>query len=378
MDSFSCKLFPVCSGCKCLTSVRNPLIWSKLLSFFHKINPSISLELVTKEITLWRSRVKLAVRGSKKKLQIGLFKEGSHLVVDMQECPLHNPFLDQALSFLRQSILFYEIEPYQEKTLSGRLRYIQMVVNVESKKIQLTLVWNGESLQEKEKVFIEHLMKKDIWHSVWANYLQKETNAIFGKKWDLLAGKEAFEQKVRGIFYTLHPSCFFQAHISLFEEMLAYIEKLVPSQKNVLELYAGVGVIGLQVAQKSSHVTFIESSPRSRWSFEKTLSKLPSFFLEKCSFLSSSVEEGPEDWMGFSVILVDPPRKGLSKKCKERIFSSGASSLVYISCGPDSFMRDCLEFLEKGWALQEAKGFLLFPGSDHVEMVALFQRPKPF
>ena len=76
------------------------------------------------------------------------------------------------------------------------------------------------------------------------------------------------------------------------------------------------------------------------------------------------------------MIIVDPPRKGLSKECKSKIFNSNATQLIYVSCGYDSFIRDAKEILEKGWILDHAKGFLLFPGTNHVEIIAHFKLQK--
>ena len=153
--------------------------------------------------------------------------------------------------------------------------------------------------------------------------------------------------------------------------MIGYIDSLVESEKSLFELYAGVGCIGLFLAYKAKKVTLVESSPHAKSCFETTVKKLSTAIQKKCFFLSSKVEE--VDLQDAEVVLVDPPRKGLSKECKDKIFKSNAAQLIYISCGYESFMRDCSEILEKGWKLENAKGFILFPGTNHVEIVANFR-----
>ncbi len=370
--NISCDYFPKCSGCTRQVDVRNPEIWKEICAFFEKI-ASFRPDLSSKEITQWRSRAKLAVRGTSQNPLIGLFEQGSHNVIDMKKCPLHYPVMDEALGEIRKAIRECKVDPYQEKGHLGRLKYLQMTVDNQTLKIQLALVFNGKLLEENEKAFVKQLYKTGRFHSIWANYHPEKTNSIFNfESWELIEGEKNFFQKIKEISFAFHPSCFSQAHISFFEEMIDYIDSLVESKKSLFELYSGVGCIGLSLAYKAAKVILVESSPHAKSCFEKTVESLSKDIQEKCFFLSSKAEEA--DLQEAEIILVDPPRKGLSIECKKNIFSSNATQLVYISCGYESFMRDCTEILEKGWKLENAKGFLLFPGTNHVEIVASFLR----
>jgi tRNA/tmRNA/rRNA uracil-C5-methylase (TrmA/RlmC/RlmD family) len=360
--SFSCSIFPRCSGCIFQKDVTNPQSWKKLKEILGES------ELIYGDLISWRSRAKLAVRGSVEKPLIGLFEEASHSVVDLERCPLHHPVMNHALEKIRELMKIYRIEPYRESEHSGRLRYLQMVSN--RKDVQLSLIWNGEFLKENEKAFVKQLYNQRMFHSIWSNYHPKRSNTILGDLWNLEEGEADFFQEILGISFAFHPSCFAQAHLSLFETMLKYIDFLVGEGKTLIDLYSGVGCIGLFLAPKALKVRLVESSPYAKKSFEKSLDKLPEELKGKCSFFSSTVEN--VDFSEADVIIVDPPRKGLSKECKKKIFASHAKQIVYVSCGPESFARDYQEILQDGWILQEAKGFLLFPGTDHVEIVASF------
>jgi 23S rRNA (uracil1939-C5)-methyltransferase len=372
-NSFSCRLFSKCSGCKSQSNVRNPEVWGEICEFLEK-HSNLTPKLISKEITGWRSKAKLAVRGTFKNPQIGLFEQGSHKVVDLIACPMHYPEIDEAVQEVRKEVIKYKIEPYEEKSHTGCLRYLQMHVSRETSKIQLVLVFNAVSLKESERAFVKGLYTSGMFHSIWANYLDSKTNSIFGSAWKLLEGEEDFFQKIRGISFAFHPSCFSQAHLSLFDDLVSYVDSLVPKEKNVLELYSGVGCIGLSLASRAKKVTLVESSPHAESSLKKTLKSLVEEDRVKCCFLSSRVEEMDVSLHDVDVVLVDPPRKGLSVECKKKVFDSSAKQLVYISCGYDSFMRDCIEILEKGWKLEESRGFLLFPGTNHVEIVASFRK----
>jgi tRNA/tmRNA/rRNA uracil-C5-methylase (TrmA/RlmC/RlmD family) len=362
--SFSCSIFPKCSGCSFQEHVTSPKVWEQIVDCC-----GVS-QLIYGDLTSWRSRAKLAVRGSVDRPCIGLFEEDSHDVVNLQHCPLHYPVMNEALETIRMQMKVCKIEPYREKEHKGRLRYLQMVSD--RKKIQLSLVWNGDALEEKEKFFVKQLYNAGMFHSIWSNYHPKKSNTIFGDFWNLEEGEEDFFQNIHGKSFIFHPSNFAQAHLSLFEKMLDYIDGLVSDGKFVIDLYSGVGCIGLFLAEKSKKVMLVESSFYAKKSFEKTLERFSESVKKKCLFITNPVED--VDISDGDVILVDPPRKGLSKKCKEKIFTSQAKQLIYVSCGPDSFIRDYREILREGWILEEYKGFLLFPGTDHVEIVASFLR----
>ena len=373
MNSFSCSIFPKCPGCQLQQGVRYPPIWTEIQEFFRKASPELSPSLISLELTGWRSKAKLAVRGSPKAPVIGLFERGTHLVVKMEECPLHHKALDKALSEVYSLMIEYSIEPYIEKNATGRLRYIQMHLQEKTGKVQLCLVFNGKDLKKNEKEFLEALKKMDLWHSVWINFFPEASNTILGGEFSFFYGEEDFIQEIKGIPFHFHPSSFAQANLSVFSRMLEEVDSIVSSGRSLLELYAGVGCIGLFLAQKSTSVTLVESSSVSKAMFEKTLLKLSQKKKDNVSFLQMPVEQLPLIEK-VDTIIVDPPRKGLSRICKEKIEASSAKQLIYVSCGPLSFMRDAKELLEAGWVLESAKGFLLFPGSDQVELVCGFCR----
>jgi len=371
-DSFSCDLFPICSGCDRINQVRLPPISLELQEFFAK--KGIDFSVSSHNITNWRSRAKLAVRGEVGSPKIGLFSVGTHTVIDMPFCPHHYPVMNQAVALIRKMMIRFDIAPYKEKEHTGRLSYIQMVANREDQKIQLSVVWKTESLSGEEKEFIRALYEEShYFHSIWNNFHPLPSNTVLGKKWELALGEEVFLQKIGGILFSIHPSCFFQAHLEMFEEVLDYLFGSIPHYTSIIELYAGVGCISTCLSSKAKRVYMIESSDFAKKCFETTLSLLPQEEAKKFQFIHSTVED--YDLLPFKeveVLIVDPPRKGLSTLCKKKIRGLGCGHLFYISCGPSSFMRDCEELIEMGWELRKGRGFLFFPGTNHVEIAAEF------
>ena len=71
---------------------------------------------------------------------------------------------------------------------------------------------------------------------------------------------------------------------------------------------------------------------------------------------------------------MDPPRKGLDEAIVKQLYTVNRSQLIYVSCGFESFQKDCEQLLSVGWKIQEASGYLLFPGTNHVETLVLLEK----
>ncbi|XP_030953605.1 uncharacterized protein LOC115976454 [Quercus lobata] len=302
-------------------------------------------------------------------------------------------------------------------------------------KVQVSLVWNSrnENSPNSEKL---NALANFLWrnggpksnvhliHSVWANFQTSTNNIIFGNRWRHLLGERDFWEHVGGIDIALAPSSFGQANTRAFDILLRKLQKYVPFGASVADLYAGAGVIGLSLAatRKCRSVKCIEINKESKLSFEKTADRLPKIVDSSISWHHADASKEPLSWMvGSDVIVVDPPRKGLDtslvdalqniKSVKHKAKSSSESphevkdekrpwilraredsvqigskttsvdsqalpeTLIYISCGWDSFKEDCKLLLSsKAWHLEKAHGYNFFPGTQSIEVLAVFKR----
>lgn len=345
----TCPHFPACSGCE-LIDIFHPPIWQEALSFFrsHDLDPP----LITDGFDQTRYKAKLAVRSGP---TIGLFKKRSHDILAIPHCLIHHSAINRAVSTIQTEIIQQQIAPYRENPPSGALRYIQLFVDRATSLIQLVLVSNGPDLQNLAQALLKH----PYWHSIWVNHQPEPTNRILGDTWNLIYGDPFLWQTLNGLSIPFHPGAFSQTHLPLFEKMLQKIASWVRPDERVLELYAGVGAIGLSLPSKS--LTLVENNPYAHLSFQQLKTDIP--------YLCLDAKEAP--FSGQDLTIVDPPRKGLDPEVLSKLESP---RLIYISCGFDSFKRDAEKLVSRGWKLKEAQGYLLFPGTNHVETLALFER----
>ncbi|KAF1883713.1 hypothetical protein Lal_00012630 [Lupinus albus] len=214
----------------------------------------------------------------------------------------------------------------------------------------------------------------------------------------------------------------FTAELQAFDALLKKLHKYVPYGSSVADLYAGAGVIGLSLAAARKSVKCIEINKESKASFEKTIDRLPATIDSSITWHNADASKDPFSWLVDSdVIVIDPPRKGLdvslvealhnissierrvissersssvkeekrpwvlrakeasvqigSKQSPENIPQSVPQTLIYISCGWESFKEDCKSLLSgKVWYLDKAHGFNFFPGTQSIEVLAVFKR----
>lgn len=346
----NCPHFFHCSGCD-VADIFNPPIWKEALAFFREYG--VEPQFISDGFSQTRLKAKLAVRPGP---EIGLFKKKSHEVLSIPHCQVHHPAINRAVGIINEEIIKQKVAPYRENPPSGTLRYIQLFVERRTNKVQLVLVANHGDLEP----FCKALLEYDLWHSIWINIQSTSTNRIFGDAWKLIHGEPFLWQTLNHLSIPFHPGAFSQAHLPLFEKMLQKMESWVRPNDSILELYAGVGAIGLSLQHKTKKLILVENNPFAHLSFQQMKTNIP--------YLCIDANEA--DFLGHELIIVDPPRKGLDPQILPKLNSQ---RLIYVSCGFESFKRDCKKLFSTGWRIKEALGYLLFPGTNHVEILALLE-----
>jgi 23S rRNA (uracil1939-C5)-methyltransferase len=374
-----CPHFSNCSGCIVDADVESIKTITEAKKFFaeHRI---VDFKVVTGLPVNWRCRAKLVVCGTAEMPLIGLYKAGSHEVIEIPNCKVHHPLINIAVVHLRNWIRNSCIVPYEENTGKGLLRYVQLAVDRHNHRVQLVLVLNQQ--QEKNFPFIikeatEKLWKTfpNFWHSIWLNFNTRRDNVIFGDLWQKIYGEEWLWDSFCGRQICFHPASFAQANPDLFEMLLFELRKNVPHGTHVVEYYAGGGVIGFTLVEQCKSICCNEIVPLAKKCFEETQKLLPKVLAEKISFVGGSAADHADLInMKTDIVIVDPPRKGLDEPLLKQLCDATIKRLIYVSCGWKSFQRDCKKLLENGWQLKKATSFLFFPGSDHLEVLAVFDK----
>lgn len=370
MSKMACLQAPCCSNQSCSFDDQK--------QFFTALG--IPFPIIQGSSVNWRIRSKLAVRGTKGKPLIGLFREGSHEVYEIPHCTAHHPAINIAQKLVKEWMIAEGLTPYDEKSHSGDLRYLQFVVERSSGRIQGSFVLSvphTEGVIQKWQLLFENLRAHSpplFWHSLWLNFNPLKQNTIFGPDWQRIFGEEWLVEKIAGHSFYFLPGTFGQANLGLFEKLIEWLIAFLPHEKSIAEFYAGIGIIGTCLLSKAQKVFLIESNPESSKCFAETFQHLPKDLQPQITYLNRRAEEETKLLNEADVIIVDPPRKGLEPAFLQALASSSAKNLVYISCGWASFQGDCKELMSQGWKLKEAQGYHFFPGTSHIETLAIFEK----
>jgi 23S rRNA (uracil1939-C5)-methyltransferase len=214
---------------------------------------------------------------------------------------------------------------------------------------------------------------RSIYHVV--NDSPAEVTTLPGR---LLWGDEAIEEEILGLRFRLRPNAFLQTNTSMCERLyqLAIEYAGLNGGETVYDLYCGTGTIGLAMAGDALTVWGVDSSEES---IACALENVDLNGIANAAFFAgevgASTEElaeraGPPD-----VVVVDPPRAGLSGKALRRVAALEAGRLVYVSCNPTTLAGNAKELCSGlGYRLARARPVDMFPHTPHVETVALFLR----
>jgi tRNA/tmRNA/rRNA uracil-C5-methylase (TrmA/RlmC/RlmD family) len=415
-NEMQCVHFGQCAGCNLRGNFAEAPIVTRAKIFFKTEGVDMAVHLGKHHG--YRTHVKLAVGPQSRwgGLNVGLYREGSHQIEPIPDCRVHHPAINECVEFIKEAAKEVGVRGYrpadrrQKRADRGRgadrvkvvgsgtgraegeLRYIQLSLEEHTGKVQVTLVWNSADFkgagQNLPRLVKRLRQRPELVHSVTANFQAAETNTIFNFKpraWKLLWGPPVLKQQVGDATFFFKPQIFRQANLGVFADgIIPQVVLNIPPGAAVAELYSGIGIMGLNAANKASEVLCSDSNEYVTDVFDSCVTSLPNkedhdkVFYEALSAEEAIVEGQCDD---AEVVLVDPPRKGLDTGVMKMLIGTHSvvktpanlKRLIYVSCGFEALERDTRELLASNkWRLRCADGYVIFPGSNHIETVAVF------
>jgi tRNA/tmRNA/rRNA uracil-C5-methylase (TrmA/RlmC/RlmD family) len=206
------------------------------------------------------------VRGRRGAPKIGIFAEGTHRVVDIPRCQIHHPLINDAAAALKLAMRELGAACYADDSHTGLVRALQVVVERSTQTAQVVLVCNssepGPARPLLERLAL-HLGPK--LHSLWWNGNPERTNVILGPDLRRVSGPDTLVEVLGGARVHFPPAAFGQSNMDLFERLLAQVHAWVPPGRDVIELYAGSGAIGLGLVARSRSVAFNEIGAATKY-----------------------------------------------------------------------------------------------------------------
>ena len=237
------------------------------------------------------------------------------------------------------------------------------------------LVLNGDALPAEDELVQRLCCRFPMVTGILYNINRERTNVICGRRCRLLFGSPYLTDVLCGLTFRISPLAFYQVHHDAAELLYQKAAELLSltGGETLLDLYCGIGTIGLTMARRAGELIGIEvveeAVKNARENAEINGISNASFYCgDTGSVLNTLATRSPD------AVVVDPPRKGLLPGALKSLLDISPEKLLYISCNPDTLARDIAHLEASGYTCGPVTPVDLFPRTGHVETIVLLQR----
>ncbi len=310
----------------------------------------------------------------------GFYAYKSHRVVPTGDCLLQCTDFSAGVAACLQWAEEHQISVYNEETGTGLLRHLYFRKGQATGQVLACIVINGTDLPGGDALCAALRAAVPGLVGVVLNSNTRRTNVILGDRDWVLWGKGELLDKLCGKTFAIGPHAFYQVNHDQCEHLYALAGDFagLTGDQVLLDLYCGVGTIGLTLADRCRRLIGVEVVPQA---VENARENARRNGIENAEFLCADAA-GAATQLAFQgvrpdVAIVDPPRKGCAPEVFAAIDKMGIERLVYVSCDPATLARDLALLATMGYIARRACGVDLFPRTPHVETVVLLSHKKP-
>lgn len=314
----------------------------------------------------------------RREILCGMYAAGTHRIVPTDGCLIENEEAKRIIRAVRDLMGRFGIEPYREDAGTGFLRHAVVRVGHTSGEILVTLVTNGRAFPGS-KAFCRELVKRcPRITSIVQNVNERQTNVILGEREQTLYGPGFILDKLCGSSFRISSQSFYQVNAVQTEVLYERAIELAgfTGAECVVDAYCGTGTIGLVAAKRGAAqvigVDTVASAVRDARENAKHNGVENAQFVvgDAGAFMRERAAAGE----AVDVLLMDPPRAGASEEFLAAAVALAPRRIVYISCNPDTQVRDLAFLRQHGYEARAVQPVDMFPHTDHIEMIALVER----
>ncbi len=329
------------------------------------------------ELCHYRNKAQYPVEINNGVLSAGFYAYKSHRIIPCADCRLQCAEFEQGIYAFEKWAKAENVTSYNEQTGKGLLRHIYFRKGFATGEIMACAVINGNALPNAE--LLVGLLKKYVngLKSVVLNINKAKTNVILGKESITIWGEDFIRDRLLGKEFIISPNSFYQVNHNQCEKLYQKASAFAALKENetLVDLYCGVGTIGLTMADKVKSLIGIEIIPQAIEN-AKTNAKLNG--TANAEFICADAAEGAKllEKRGIKpdVIVLDPPRKGCDRDLIDTIEKMAPQRIVYVSCDSATLARDLAVFKEKNYITKRVAAVDMFPRTPHVEAIALITK----
>ena len=322
-----------------------------------------------------KTQYPVSITKNSKRIIIGYYKEKTHEAVNIKYCPIQPSVIDEIAEFIRNNWI---LGCYIEKKEKGLLRHVNFRSSNTNKDLLLTFVLNADEkglngFKNEINDFACTIIKKfPSIKGFFVNLNNKKTNKITGDKTILIKGEGFIFEKLEDKIYKIGGNSFFQVNPSCTSLLFNAARELIENKGTLLDLYGGLGTIGIFMKDKATKITLVEENEEAvclaKENF-KLNNVLKYEVFKGCA--KEIMKKFLKEKRTFENIVIDPPRKGSDIETLQNI-SKMTNSIIYISCNPMTLKRDASELISLEFDFISIRPVDMFPDTHHIECVAKF------
>lgn len=314
-----------------------------------------------------------------KRILAGYYKPKSHEIVNIKYCPIQPKICDEIIDYIRETAPNYGIKGYRERKHSGDLRHVVIRASKATGKNLVVLVVNATKTFDRLVNFANDIYNrfKEV-SGVCVNFNSKKTNLILSDKTELICGKDFVKERLCDITFRIGANTFFQVNPSSAENIFRYIKKHIKDNFEsplILDAYAGIAAFGIVMNDVCKKAVSVEENKDSIKIAEEVLKlnniqNVELHNMDTADFLNKEISTKNRT---FDITILDPPRKGCSQESLDNVLKVTKSQIIYVSCNPQTLVRDLEYLISKGAKVNFIQPFDMFCHTYHVESVAIIE-----
>jgi 23S rRNA (uracil1939-C5)-methyltransferase len=293
-------------------------------------------------------------------------------IVEIGDCLLaseaSNHVREQVVAWCREQGLV----PYDRRAGEGFLRNLVVREGRRTGQIQVRLVTTPGQIDREGLAAAVPNIAGLLW-----TQLDSVAEVTQGGQTELIAGVEKLEEELAGLRMSISGEAFFQTNTEMAERLyrvaIDYAE--LGGFERLYDLYCGIGTIALVMAPRAAEVWGLEIVEDA---IADAIANARANEIDNTHFFAGDVRLALRELVEKAgrpeVLVVDPPRAGLSQKVVRRIIEASPKRIVYVSCNPTTLAPNAAQLVEAGYALRKVRPIDMFPQTPHIECVAQLVR----
>jgi 23S rRNA (uracil1939-C5)-methyltransferase len=296
-------------------------------------------------------------------------------VLDARDCMLASEQSNAVRNHVRDWCRAEGLDAYDRRHGHGFLRNLVVREGRRTGRLQARLVTSDGEF--RSEAFAESVRDRFPTADVLWSRTSEVAEVSHGGDMTVLAGSARLEERVLDLRFRISPDAFFQTNTEMAERLysLAADYAGLRGSERVYDLYCGIGTLSLVLSLHAGEVWGVDVVEPA---IADAIANAELNEVDNSHFFAGDVRDAirplAERAPRPDVVVVDPPRAGLSPKIVRRLLELHPSRVVYVSCNPTTLAPNARQIVDAGFRLVKVRGVDMFPHTPHIECIALLER----